>query len=74
MDVLKVKLAASEVNVCFQMTNQLSTQSSITKTKCITAIARGLTQTHSTFVLGILKHLNMVYLNMKKNNNKKVDY
>ena len=31
MDVLKVKLVANKVGIFFQMTNQLLTQSSITK-------------------------------------------
>ena len=37
------------------LSNQLSNQS----------MAQGLTQMHSAFVLGILKNLNMMYLNMK---------
>ena len=61
MDVLKVQLVASEVDIYFQMTNQLSTQSSIFFYN--RSIAQGLTQIHSTFVIGILKHLNMMYLN-----------
>ena len=42
MDVLKVQLAACKVGIYFQMTNQLSTQSSITKKTNITSVAQGL--------------------------------
>ena len=61
VDVLKVQLAASEVDIFYQMINQLLTRSSIMKKKkYITSIARGLTQMLSYA-------LNMMYLNMKKN-------
>ena len=69
IDVLKVQLAAREFGIFFQMTNQLSTQSSIMKEKKRekgNIYCQGVNQTHSTFVIGILKHQNMMYLNLKK--------
>ena len=41
VDVLKVQLVASEVDIYFQMTNQLSTQSSIMKINNITSTSWG---------------------------------
>ena len=56
VDVLKVQLVASEVDIYFQMTNQLSTQSSIMKINNITSTSwvwggggGGVIQMHSAF-------------------------
>ena len=49
MNILKGQLVASEVGIYFQITK--------TAVDC----PGGFMQTHSTFVLGILKHLNMMY-------------
>ena len=64
MYFLKVQLAPSEVSRLFSKYTSSGLDHQLRNQNILHLSHRGLTQTHSLFILGIMIHLNMMYLNI----------